>query len=247
MFTIYPAIDLRHGQVVRLAQGDLARQTTYSSDPAETARRWLSQGAGWLHVVNLDGAFEQPDDANRRALQAILRAAADFDPAPAVQFGGGLRALDALQQAFDLGVRRAVLGTAAVTDPALLEAALQRFGPQRLAAGLDARDGRLMLRGWTEPSALTALDAARRLAQTGLRTLITTDIARDGVGGGANLAQARLLAAETGLEVIASGGIAALDDVRQVKDAGLAGVIVGRALYEGTVELKDALALEGEA
>jgi cyclase len=216
-FTVYPAIDLRQGQVVRLAQGDPQRQTVYSNRPADAARRWLQAGAQWLHVVNLDGAFEQADQANRQALDEILQATAQHAPACRVQFGGGLRSIAALEQALAAGVQRVVLGTAAVLDPGLLDEALRRFGAQRVAAGLDARDGMLMLRGWTEPGGLSALQAARRLGEAGVRTLIFTDIARDGMGQGINLASTRSLARESGLEVIASGGAHSLDDLRQVR------------------------------
>lgn len=138
-FLVFPAIDLRAGQVVRLAEGDPARQTAYSNDPAAAARRWLSEGANWLHVVNLDGAFDQPDAANRAALRAILAVAAQAGAK--VQFGGGLRSLDAVRQALDLGVARVVLGTLAVEQPDLLAQAVRQWGAERVAAGLDARDG----------------------------------------------------------------------------------------------------------
>ena len=243
-FTIYPAIDLHLGQVVRLSQGDLKRQTVYGDDPASTARGWLEAGASWLHVVNLDGAFENPDQANRRALEAILAAIQEIAPACRVQFGGGLRSLEAALQALDAGVSRVVLGTAAVHSPELVEELLDRCGPERIAVGLDARDGKVMLRGWTEDSALNANDLASRFAGLGLRTIVFTDIARDGVGRGVNIRASQTLAETSGMEVIASGGVYSLEDIHRVKQAGLKGVIIGRALYEGTVILKDALQLE---
>lgn len=244
-FTVYPAIDLRAGRVVRLAQGDPERQTVYSHEPGAAARRWLQAGARWLHVVNLDGAFEQPDQANHRALQEILQAAAEFTPAGAVQFGGGLRSLAAVERALAAGVQRVALGTAVVQDPQLLGEAVRRFGAEHVAAGLDARQGVVMLRGWTEAGGLSVAQAARRLARAGVQTVIFTDIARDGMGGGPNLAATLALARESGLAVIASGGVGSLDDVRQARRAGLAGVIIGRALYAGAVELKDALDARG--
>ena len=245
-FLVLPGIDLRFGKVVRLAQGDPARETVYSDDPAAVAERWRGQGAEWVHVVNLDGAFgrggaveagavEPTYAENARALAAILRAGLR------VQFGGGLRSQESLQKALDLGVERAVLGTAAIEQPELVEWGLKTFGAERIAAGLDARDGRVQVRGWVEESALKAVDIGRRLAQQGVVWCIFTDVSRDGIGAGLNLAATADLAAATGLKVIASGGVASLDDVRAARDAGLPGIIIGRALYEGDLELKEAL------
>lgn len=238
-FTVYPAIDLRGGQVVRLQEGDPTRQTAYGSDPAAAARRWLSAGAKWLHVVNLDGAFDQPDSANTTALQAILTVAAEFGAQ--VQFGGGLRSLMALEAAFDLGVSRAVLGTVVVEEPELVTEALQRWGPDRIAAGLDARDGLVRVRGWQQSTPILALQLARDLRAAGLRWLIFTDIARDGLQTGINLAATRELAQRSGLNAIASGGVRAAEDVQAAREANLAGIIIGRALYEGTVKLEEVL------
>mgnify|MGYP005842654611 FL=1 len=232
---IYPAIDLRGGRVVRLKQGDPARLTTYSDDPVETARRWLEAGAAWLHVVNLDGAFGESEDVNLSALEAILRLGAQ------VQFGGGMRSLDAVARALDLGVSRAILGTMAVENPDQVAQALARFGAEKIAVGIDARDGLVRTRGWQASSGLPALDLALRIRTLGLRTVIFTDIRRDGLGGGLNLAATKELADASGLDVIASGGVHTLSDVRAVKEAGLAGVIIGRALYDGTIELGEAL------
>jgi phosphoribosylformimino-5-aminoimidazole carboxamide ribotide isomerase len=239
-FTVFPAIDLRRGQVVRLAQGDLARQSTYSTDPAGMARRWLEAGAAWLHVVNLDGAFDHPDLANREALQSILNVCAQFGAQ--VQFGGGLRSLPAVEQVLEAGVSRAVLGTAAIENPELVVEALHKFGADRIALGLDAVGGLVRGRGWTQASELHAQDLAQHFGRVGLRTVIYTDILRDGLGTGINLIATQALAEASGLNVIASGGVHALQDVRQVRLAGLAGVIIGRALYEGQLTLEEALA-----
>ena len=238
-FTIYPAIDLRAGQVVRLKEGDPTRQTAYSSNPASAAWRWLSTSAKWLHVVNLDGAFDQPDSANTTALRAILSTAAEFGAQ--VQFGGGLRSLAALEAAFDLGVSRAVLGTVIVEEPKLVQQALQRWGPERIAAGLDARDGLVRVRGWQQSTPIPALQLAQDLRATGLQWLIFTDIARDGLQTGINLSATRELAQRSGLNVIASGGVRSPEDVRAAREANLAGIIIGRALYEGSVKLEEVL------
>jgi phosphoribosylformimino-5-aminoimidazole carboxamide ribotide isomerase len=240
-FIVFPAIDLRAGRVVRLAQGDPRRQTVYGDDPAAVARQWAAAGANWIHVVNLDGAFEEEHSGraspNRLSLTAILAAAG---PAR-VQFGGGLRTLADIENALAAGVARAILGTAAVTDPALVEQALARFGPERLAIGIDARDGRVRLRGWTESGGIDPISLGRQLKEQGVHTVVYTNIARDGVGQGVDVVAARELAKATGLQVVASGGVASLADVSAVRRAGLAGVIVGRALYEGQIDLAEAL------
>ena len=242
-FSIYPAIDLRGGKVVRLKEGDPARMTSYSDDPAETAQRWLGMGAIWLHVVNLDGAFGESDNANRAALESILKLGAR------VQFGGGMRSLDAIDTALSLGVSRVVLGTIAIEQPDVVRDALSRFGVERIAVGIDARDGLVRTRGWKNNSGVPALDLAlqmRTLRQAqggalGLPTIIFTDVSRDGLGSGLNIPATRELSEKSGLDVIASGGVHTIDDVKAAKDAGLAGCIIGRALYEGTIDLKDAL------
>ena len=234
-FTLFPALDLRQGRVVRLAQGDPDRQTVYGADPLAVAERWRAAGARWLHVVNLDGAFGGPSTANLAVLQALTQAGLR------VQYGGGLRDQASLRRAFDLGVARVVLGTAAVEDPPLLDWALAEFGPERVAAGLDARDGQVRVRGWAAGAGISAVDLGRRLARQGVAWCVFTDVARDGVGGGVNVEATAALAEAAGLRGIASGGVAGLDDVVQVREAGLAGVIAGRALYEGKLDLAEAL------
>jgi phosphoribosylformimino-5-aminoimidazole carboxamide ribotide isomerase len=233
-FTIFPAIDLRAGRVVRLAQGAADRQTIYAADPAAVARRWQAEGAKWLHVVNLDGAFgdDGPSGANALALAALLPVGLK------VQFGGGLRDQASVRRALEAGVGRAVIGTAAVENPALVDWALKEFGPEKIAVGIDAREGKVRLRGWIEEASVTALELGRRLRQQGVAWCIFTDVARDGMGTGVNVAATAELARETGLCVIASGGVAAAEDVTRVRTAGLAGVIIGRALYEGQVSLR---------
>lgn len=245
-FTVFPAIDLHEGQVVRLRQGDVRRQTIYHHDPAAVARRWLEAGARWIHVVNLDGAFENPDLANRSALEAILAIARKDFPHCRVQLGGGLRTLQSVQQALEAGVSRVVLGTAAVRSPEWVQQLLALYGPERVAVGLDTRGGKVMLRGWSEASDLDVQALAQRFAHMGLHTLIFTDITRDGMKTGINIAASQALADSTSLEVIASGGVRNLEDIRQAKAAGLAGVIIGRALYDGSVRLEEALEMQKE-
>lgn len=237
-FIVYPAIDLRAGQVVRLMQGDPARQTAYGNDPGSMALRWLDAGAKWLHVVNLDGAFGEPDQQNRSALRRILEVSAQAGAQ--VQFGGGLRSLADIEGAFLLGVNRVILGTVAVEAPELAAEALQRYGSQRVGLGLDARQGKVQVRGWQAGSALDALTLGKQLFDLGFRLAVYTDVDRDGAGSGVDASGARLLAQHTGLDVIASGGVAALEDVRLARHAGLKGVIIGRALYDGRVSLQEA-------
>ena len=238
-FTIFPAIDLRAGRVVRLKEGDPARMTSHNDDPAETARRWLSKGASWLHVVNLDGAFGENDQVNLSALELILSVAKSFGAR--VQFGGGLRSLTAIARALYLGVSRVVLGTVAVEQPDLIAEALTRFGEERIAVGIDARDGLVRVHGWKDNSGISATDLAFHMRTLGLRTVIFTDVRRDGLGSGLNIAATRQLAEISGLDVIASGGVHTLEDVTAARDANLSGVIIGRAIYEGTLDLKIAL------
>ena len=238
-FTIYPAIDLRAGRVVRLKEGDPARMTAYSDDPAETAKRWLKMGAKWLHVVNLDGAFGEGDTANRQALLSILKVANEFGAD--VQFGGGLRSLDTMEQVLNLNVSRIVLGTIAVEQPDMVTSALEKFDTKKIAVGIDARDGLVRVHGWQSDGGISAHDLALQMRTLGVRTVIFTDVSRDGMGHGLNISATRALADISGLDVIASGGVHTLDDVMAARDANLSGAIVGRALYEGTIDLKVAL------
>jgi len=232
---IYPAIDLRGGKVVRLKEGDPARMTSYSADPAETARKWLGMGADWLHVVNLDGAFGESDHANRDALESILKLGAR------VQFGGGIRSMEAIANVLRLGVSRAILGTIAVEQPEIVKEALKFFGAEQIAVGIDARDGLVRTRGWKDNSGVLAIDLALQMRTVGLGTVIFTDVSRDGLGSGLNIPATRELSEKSGLDVIASGGVHTIDDVIAAKEAGLAGCIIGRALYDGTVDLEKAL------
>jgi phosphoribosylformimino-5-aminoimidazole carboxamide ribotide isomerase len=234
-FVIYPAIDLRNGKVVRLKEGDPARMISYSDDPVGVARRWLDAGANWLHVVNLDGAFGESDNANYSALVSILKLGGQ------VQFGGGLRSFDSVSQALNLGVSRIVFGTIAVEEPDVIKSALEKFGAGKIAVGIDARDGVVRVHGWQSNGGISAQDLVLQMRILGLCTVIFTDISRDGMGQGLNVSATRGLADISGLEVIASGGVHTIDDVVAAKEAGLSGVIVGRALYEGTIDLKTAL------
>jgi phosphoribosylformimino-5-aminoimidazole carboxamide ribotide isomerase len=240
-FTIYPAIDLRKGQVVRLRRGDPKRQTTYSTDPAQVAARWLEAGARWLHVVNLDGAFGEADLENQTALKTILDQACLQNAQ--VQFGGGLRTLEGIESALRLGIHRLILGTAALETPELLTQVMQRYSAEQIVVALDTLQGIVRTRGWAQESGKEVLSVGKELISLGLRTVIYTNIKRDGMGSGVDIASAQALAA-LGLEVIASGGVRELEDIRQVRQAKLGGVILGRALYENALRLEEALELE---
>ena len=230
---LYPAVDVQGGRVVRLRQGEAARATAYADDPVAVADAFAAAGARWLHFVDLDRAFGTGD--NRELARRLLAAAQ-----AQVQVGGGLRTAEAIEEMLAWGATRVVIGTKAATDPALVERLLRRHGATRLAVGIDAKDGRVAVRGWTEVFDLAPVELARRVQQQGATTVIYTDAARDGMLAGPDLAGARALAA-LGLDVIASGGVASLDDLRAARAAGLAGAIVGRALYEGRFTLAEAL------
>ena len=233
---ILPAIDIRKGRVVRLSQGQAARETVYADDPLAQAERFLDAGARWLHVVDLDRAFG--DGSNVAVVGRIARAA---EGRAFVQYGGGLRTLEAIAEALDAGVTRAVIGTAAVADPALVSRAVAAHGATWLAVGLDARDGQVAVRAWTESSGLTLVEVAQRVVDAGARTLVYTDIARDGMLSGPDLAGCAALS-ELGVGVIASGGFACLADVQRAAGSGVSGAILGRSLYERTIDLTEALA-----
>ena len=229
---LYPAIDLKDGACVRLLRGDMAQATVYADDPAAQARAFAAAGCQWLHVVDLDGAFAGRP-VNRAAIEAIV-AAVDVP----VQLGGGVRELATLEAWLAAGISRVVLGTAAVRDPAFVEAACAAH-PGRVAVGIDARDGRAAVDGWAETSDIPALDLARRAAQAGAAAIVHTDIARDGALEGPNLAATRAIAQAVDIPVIASGGVAGLGDLAALKALegdGVAGVIVGRAFYDGRIE-----------
>ena len=232
---LLPAIDLRAGRVVRLSQGLAARETSYHNDPVAQAEQFIAAGARWLHVVDLDRAFGHGD--NLGVIQAIATRCAGRVP---VQVGGGVRSLDALRAVLALGISRVVLGTVAVTEPALVADALGLAGSDRIAIGLDAKGGRVAIRGWVESTELLVDDVCRGVLAEGATTIIYTDVSRDGMLTGPDLDGASRLQ-QLGAQVIVSGGVSTLDDLRSAHAAGLSGVIVGRALYEGKFTLEEAL------
>lgn len=234
---VIPAIDLRAGRCVRLYQGDYGRETVYAQDPVAVALEWQRQGATRLHVVDLDGAA-QGRPANLGAINAILGQL--IIPA---QVGGGVRDAVTADTLLAAGAGRVVLGTAAVEDPALVQRLCQRHGSQRVVVAIDAREGMVATRGWRETTAVSALTLAQAMAALGVCRLLYTDIARDGTLSGPNVAATAELARQTGLAVLASGGVSSLEDIRQLAEAGVEGVILGRALYTGAIKLAEALAV----
>lgn len=237
-FELIPAIDVLGGRCVRLAQGRYDAATVYDDDPAAVATRFAVHPLRRLHVVDLDGAKEGRP-CNRDAVRAILK---EIGSVP-VELGGGIRTLDAVAEWIELGIDRVILGTAALRDPELVKDAARRF-PGHVAVGVDAKDGRVAAEGWLETSDVDVLTLARRFEDAGVAALIHTDIARDGMGTGPNLEATAALAAEVAIPVIASGGVGSLADVRAaaaLASRGIAGVIVGRALYDGSLDLAEAL------
>lgn len=232
---LFPAIDIRNGRVVRLSQGEATRQTVYGDDPAAVAESFAAAGARWIHVVDLDRAFGTGE--NEAIVRGLLRRVAGR---ARIQAGGGYRSAELVKRGIELGVARVVVGTAAATDPDFLRTLADTVGADRVAVGVDTRDGRVAVRGWTETSTLAAAALARRALEAGIRTLIYTDVARDGMLQGPDVSGAARLQGE-GAAVIVSGGVSSLEDLRRAADAGLAGAIVGRALYEGRVDLPQAL------
>jgi phosphoribosylformimino-5-aminoimidazole carboxamide ribotide isomerase len=231
---IYPAIDIRGGRCVRLVEGDFAKETVFDQDPAEAARRWESAGATHIHIVDLDGA-KSGRPVNLEAITRVRDAVSTF-----VQFGGGIRSIDTARQILEIGVDRVIVGSAIVANPESTRAIVAGF-PGRIAAGLDARDGRLATDGWVKQSSVIATDAAVEMVALGVQTIIYTDIRRDGTLSGPNLEALAEIIAVDGAEIIASGGIGSMEDVENVAATGAAGLIIGRALYDGRVALAEAL------
>ena len=236
---LFPAIDLKNGQCVRLEQGDMARATVFNLDPAAQARAFASQGFEYLHVVDLDGAFAGKP-MNALAVEAMLKAVS-----MPVQLGGGIRDLNTIEAWLAKGITRVIIGTAAVRDPALVKQAAKTF-PGRVAVGLDARDGKVAVEGWAKTSQVTALQIAQRFEDAGVAAIVFTDIARDGLLKGLNLDATIELAESISIPVIASGGLASIEDVKALlapRAKKLAGAIAGRALYDGRLDPAAALAL----
>jgi phosphoribosylformimino-5-aminoimidazole carboxamide ribotide isomerase len=238
---IFPAIDIRGGRCVRLVQGRADQETVYGDDPAAMGARWEAEGASWLHVVDLDGAF----GAQPQNLEVIRRLRSKVTIP--IQLGGGLRTLDTMATYIEAGIDRLILGTAVLKDPEVVARALTTY-PGRIALGLDAKNGLLAVEGWTETTSRTAIEVARELEPLGPAAIIYTDISRDGVKRGVNVEATRALAQATDIPVIASGGVSSLEDIKTLlplEPLGVIGVITGKALYDGNLDLKEAIRVAG--
>ncbi len=237
---IIPAIDLKDGRCVRLQQGDMTAETIYSEDPVAMARHWVEQGATRLHLVDLDGA-RAGKPKNEALIRSIIKAVGPNVP---VQLGGGIRDMDTIERYLDHGVGYVIIGTAAVKNPGLLHDAASAFAGH-IIVGLDARDGKVAVEGWSKMTGHDVIDLAKKFQDMGVEAIIYTDIGRDGMLTGVNLQATRKLAQSISIPVIASGGISSLDDIRDVCDLepdGVSGVITGRAIYQGTLDFKQAVA-----
>jgi phosphoribosylformimino-5-aminoimidazole carboxamide ribotide isomerase len=233
---IYPAIDIRGGRAVRLVEGDFARETQFDADPVDAARRWQDAGAEWIHIVDLDGARDGTG-ANRDAIARIRKAVE-----VRIEVGGGIRSAADLHALAAIGIDRFILGSIAITDPDFTERAIATYG-DAIAVGIDARNGKVATQGWLEQTDADAIEVARRFAAAGLKHVIFTDILRDGTFQGPNLAALRALIDAASIDVIASGGVGSLADVKAIAGTGAGGVIIGSALYHGKIALTDALAI----
>jgi phosphoribosylformimino-5-aminoimidazole carboxamide ribotide isomerase len=232
---IYPAIDVRGGKVVRLREGDPDLQTVFSDDPVSMAKQWIDEGAEWIHMVNLDGAFDTSND-NFKILEAVAKLNVN------VQFGGGLRDAETLQNAYDAGANRLVIGTLAVRNPDAVADAVQAFGAESVCVALDAKDGKVTTHGWTELSVHTPIEFGRLIASKGVRHALYTDVHRDGSMTGVNVQDTITLGQETGLNVIASGGVSSISEIEQLAASDfVSGAIIGMALYLKKLTLGDAL------
>ena len=232
---LYPAVDIKGGKAVRLRQGEAEAVTVFYNDPVEAAKHWQQCGAKWLHVVDLDGAFTS-DGVNLSLIQAIAE-----ETVLNLQVGGGIRSLSQIEQRLKLGVKRVVIGTAALENSSMIAEAVKEFGHEAIACGIDAKNGRGAIKGWVEIAEITPLELAIRMRDQGVNTVIYTDISRDGMMSGPNFTATKQLIEQSGMSVIASGGIAAIEDLRRCREIGCAGAITGQAIYTGAIDLAKAI------
>ncbi len=232
---LYPAIDMKDGKCVRLTQGVFDNIKVYSDSPSQMAKLWVSKGASFLHVVDLDGALAGKS-VNQEAIRSIVRAV----DVP-VQIGGGIRSREAAERMLDLGVKRVIIGTRAVQEPAFVQEMVESFGPDRIVVGIDARDGLVAVEGWEQVSARKAADLCMEMKKAGVRHVVYTDISRDGMLSGPNVEATKKLTEATGMDIIASGGVSSIEDLVSLYDQGICGAIIGKALYEKRLDLKEAV------
>lgn len=234
---LYPAIDMKDGRCVRLRQGEFKDITVYDNEPWKVAVRWQEQGASFLHLVDLDGALAG-HSVNAGAIESIVR-----HVSIPIEIGGGIRTEEDVRRMLDLGVRRVIIGTKAVEHPEFLRMMVEKFGEDAVVAGVDAKDGMVAVEGWEKVSALTAGALCLKMKDMGVRHIVYTDISRDGMLSGPNVEATKRLTKDTGLDIIASGGVSCMEDLKNLHDAGIRGAIIGKALYENRVDLKEAVRL----
>lgn len=234
---LYPAIDMKNGQCVRLRQGAFKDITIYSDAPEKVAAHWQEKGASFLHLVDLDGAL-----AGYSVNEEVIRRIADTVSIP-IEIGGGIRSKEAVERMLDLGVRRVIIGTKAAEHPEFLRDMVRTFGEEAIVAGVDAKDGMVAVEGWEKVSSLTASDLCLTMKEYGVRHIVYTDISRDGMLSGPNVEATRKLTEETGLDIIASGGVSCMEDLECLHEAGIRGAIIGKALYENRIDLAEAVRL----
>ncbi len=232
---LYPAIDLKDGNCVRLTQGLFEQAKIYSHTPADMAREWENQGATFLHLVDLDGALAGRS-VNEPAIRSILKAVSI-----PVQIGGGIRSRDGVASMLDLGVKRVIIGTKAAKNPEFIGEVVEEFGTDCIVAGIDAKDGKVAIEGWEKLSCLSALDLCKKMKDFGVQHIVYTDISRDGMLTGPNVPATKELTRETGLDIIASGGVSSMEDLRRLYEEGIKGAIIGKALYEKRIDLLEAI------
>lgn len=241
-FTIYPALDLSHGKVVRLRQGKADQETIYSEQPMSVVARWIAAGVKWLHIVNLDGAFGKVDSQNRIALREILQFTSIKNIS--VQFGGGLRTLADVNNVINMGVQRVILSTLAIEQPQELEKVLESFSAQRIVVAVDCKADMVYSHGWQQESPYQVSELTKQITKAGVRTLLLTDITRDGMQRGINTTLLHKIKDNFDVEVILAGGVAGIEDVIKAKQNGASGVVIGKALYEGKLTIEQALSQE---
>ena len=232
---LYPAIDMKGGKCVRLTQGLFDNVKVYSDTPADMAKLWVSQGASFLHIVDLDGALAG-HSVNEDAIRAIVSSVS-----VPIELGGGIRSAEAVKNMLDLGITRCIIGTRAVERPEFMKELVETFGPDRIVAGVDAKNGMVAVEGWEKVSSLSALDLCQQMKKFGVKHIVYTDISKDGTLTGPNVEYTKLLTEKTGLDVIASGGVSCIDDLTRLHESGIRGAIIGKALYEKKISLPDAV------
>lgn len=232
---LYPAIDIKGGQCVRLTQGLFDNVKVYSNTPADMAKRWVDQGATFLHLVDLDGAL-----AGKSVNEPVIRSIVEAVSVP-VQIGGGIRTKEAIGSMLDLGVTRVIIGTKAVESPEFIREVIWEFGAEHIVVGVDAKDGMVAIEGWEKVSTLSASDLCMQMKEYGVCHIVYTDISKDGMLSGPNVAYTKKLTVETGMDIIASGGVSCMEDLEELYAEGIRGAIIGKALYENRVNLKEAV------